>query len=349
MVDWDSVVVGGLSIAGTGSTVAWGQGSEGTAQLALIESGAPLRVMSLPDEVCDQGAVRSVRWGYETPHGPSWDPAYGFLGVCGATGAWFSDWTGAVTSVVIPDDEAGRPATFLWPVSGDEDLRLLAAYGPDQELRVLGGASSPRLLPRTNSLRLVGDPDQLMVASHSGVVAVSGPLVVDGVPAQSCFAWAWSGLLDQPVEDEDDDEYVRYPRKWVVRRPEGPHVRLTDMRDGGGDVRFVGIADGRPLLWSIDDEPGESFDIVFPPGRWRHAMLPASTGDLYESVVLVGDEESVIVIADFDEPETRPPLPLPQGLVQSVALDEGFAGEPATRHAVVDGVLWVLEVPDVIP
>src|SRR5689334_10241845 len=119
-VDWDSVVVDGVSVAGTGCTVVWGRGPDGTARLGLLDGRVPIRDVHLPAEVTEHGPVRVVRWGYETPHGPSWEAAYRLLGVCGAAGAWVGDWGGTITPVVVPDDEEGRSATFLWPLAGDE-------------------------------------------------------------------------------------------------------------------------------------------------------------------------------------------------------------------------------------
>lgn len=333
-VDWPSVQVDGVTNAGASCTAVWGHLDDGRVVLALMEDGAFVRVVDVPQEAAAQGAVRTVRWGL-APVGSS-EVEYRLVGVCGATGLWHCDWGGEIRAASAPPDEVGHQATRLWPVAGDEDVRVVATYGPNQEVRVLGGGFPLRLLPQVNRLEVRGSVDDVMCGSHSGVVAVAGDLRVDGEPATASFGWAWSGFLDHGEEG-------RYSREWHALPEPSAAVHLTDMGDWPGDVRFAGFQDGHPQFWGIEDFPNEPDDFDCPTGNWTSVLLPDSTQEV-RSVVVATPGTSLLVVD-----EGADPLPLPAGQVQSVAFNEGYWGSPQLHHAVVDGVLYTLATPQSTP
>lgn len=331
-VNWPSVRVDGVSNAGTGCVAAWGRHDDGRVVVGLMEGGAFAQIVDVPAEAASHGPVRAVRWG-QAPYA-SQDIVYRLVGVCGSKGLWHCDWTGEIRPATITVDEQGEEATFLWPVSGDEDLRVVAVYGPRRELRVLGGGFPLRLLPPTNRLEVHGGIEDVNVASHSGVVAVAGDLRLDGEPAESCYAWAWSGFLDGGDEG-------RYSREWQTLPGHSPLVRLTDMGDGPSNIRFAGLRDGQPQTWGIEGFPDDPDELDCPPGAWTGTLLPDSTNDELAAMVAVGGNESVLVVEEMTEP-----LRLPAGRLQAVAVNEGFWGDPVRYYAVVDGALHVLALDD---
>jgi hypothetical protein len=330
--DWPSVRVDGVSSAGTRRVAAWGRHDDGRVVMGLIEGGSLARVLDVPTDTARQGPVRAVRWG-QVPD-TSRELFHNLVGVCGPAGLWRCAWSGDISPATVAADEQGREARHLWPVAGDEDLRVVAAYGSRRELRVLGGGFPLRLLPPTNRLEVHGRIEDVLVASHSGVVAVAGDLRLDGAPAECCYAWAWSGFFEHG-EDE------RYSREWQAQ-PIPPSVRITDMADDGSDVHLAGLHDGQPQTWGLGGFPDYPDGLDCPTGEWTGTLLPDVENYFrWTSMVAVGRDESLLLVAGLTEP-----LRLPTGQVQAVAVDKGVHGDPVRHFAVVDGALYGLALDD---
>ena len=291
-------------------------GVKGRPFLALADHRGIVDELVIPPAAAVHGPPRSVRWGEG-----------GLIGVCGPTGLWRQDSSWEATVPGLPRDEEGNSAEWLWVMSGDGELRLVAVYPTDRgrELRIWD--DQLRLHSRERNLYLLGDPRQLQVAAFAGRVVVCGQ--VGEVPSGSLTMW-WTRSYPSPEFDLES----AHPRWEQVSMETAPDL-VTHGLDWGAAAFFAGVVGGAAAIWDHEGELRHSVDVKMDPNAPLVILAEAPPDEDLTSMAVQTATGGLLVHAGQA-------YPMPHGTLTNAVLNRGF--DAPRCFAVVEGNLYILEL-----